>query len=223
MRHASAVVALSLRQGYHYFNLLTAAPATSRGFVFWPLPLRRSCALAAPALLLLHPCRPRPAFIGRTKGWPLRLGFPWAPGVRLRWRSFANLTPTPLTAVTDPATGFMPEAPVAIVAGITAPPACGLRYRCARTNHHFRFWLPGFPTQTAIARITKRSGHNQKPNENKSFFAVPKAKALLPPANKPTNNKTPADNPPGQQRRGFTVKFLINKIVTGKNLEMTEQ
>jgi len=62
----------------------------------WPLQLRRSCALAAPALLLLHRYRPRPAFIGSANGWPLRLGWPWAPGVRPRWRSFANLTPTPL-------------------------------------------------------------------------------------------------------------------------------
>jgi len=59
-----------------YLSASSTAPATSRGFVFWPLQLRRSCALATPALLLLHRYRPRPAFIGSANGWPLRLGFP---------------------------------------------------------------------------------------------------------------------------------------------------
>ena len=53
-----------------------------------------------------------------------------------------------------PAAGFTPEAPQAIVASSTAPPACGLRYRYARTTDSFRFppssWLASQSERLAI-------------------------------------------------------------------------
>jgi|GEM_PF-6407211 len=97
VRHASADVTLSLRQGYCYFKLLTTAPAPSRGFCSWPLQLRRPGALAAPSLLLLPCDRPRPALIGRTSGWPLRLGSPGAPGRQASaGRQLPSFVQTPL-------------------------------------------------------------------------------------------------------------------------------
>jgi len=77
-----------------------------------------------------------------------------APGVRPPLAAPRQLAPTPLTAVTVPVAGVMPEAPQAIAADITAPPACRLRYRYARTTDRCRFppssWPAGQSERLAI-------------------------------------------------------------------------
>lgn len=55
----------------------------------------------------------------------------------LRWRRTANYPRPPLNCVTNPAAGFTPEAPQAIVASSTAPSACGFRCRYTRTTDRF--------------------------------------------------------------------------------------
>ena len=55
-------------------------------------------------------------------------------------------------------TGFTPEAPRATVAAITAPSACGLRYRVTRTTDSFRFPPSTWPAgQTERLAITSKS------------------------------------------------------------------
>jgi len=50
----------------------------------------------------------------------MTFGLPWTPGVRPPLAAPRQLASTPLTTVTDPAAGVMPEAPQAIVATSTA-------------------------------------------------------------------------------------------------------
>ena len=93
-----------------------------------------------------------------------------ASGLPIRWSSLPpgrrscagsrlpSYDPTALNCVADPATGFTPEAPRATVAAITAPSACGLRYRVTRTTDSFRFPPSTWPAgQTERLAITSKS------------------------------------------------------------------
>ena len=129
-----------------------------------------ACAPAAPALLLRTRDRPRSAFIGSTNGLPLRWCSLGAPGDRPSLAAHRQLHPAALNCVANPATGFMPEAPRAIVASSTAPSACRLRYRSTRTTDSFRFppstWPAGQSERLAITlgiRLGLRVGRPPPP------------------------------------------------------------
>ena len=91
-----------------------------------------------------------------------------------------QLRPDALNAVADPTTGFMPEAPRAIVASSSAPSACRLRYRSTRTTDSFRFppstWPAGQSERLAITlgfRLGLRVGRPPPPAHRRLPPAAP--------------------------------------------------
>ena len=176
-RPAFAVVALSLRHGYQYFNL-RAPPGHKPWLCTWPLQLRRP---ARRLRLRYSYARVTPSLCLHRQHERLAITFEFSLGSgpsSLRWQTAAKLRPDRPHSVAKAPPGHKPG--LLFVASSTAPSACGLRYRSTRTTDSFRFppstWPAGQSERLAITlgfRLGLRVGRPPPPAHRRLPPAAP--------------------------------------------------